>query len=729
MNLQADFFPYDLGGILAKAVELEDEEMLQIVMDEYEMRQFSRMFKNRKPVPFRKLGRRDDVPEEEEQLRLPDLAKLVTEEWERNGTVRPSVIYLSHMSRDAVPTKEDVMEFKSILDSSKSRPPFFVMGSYLAEKKSSPREQEPPEWSQQNFQEWMQYDDRTEEPQPRPDFREEFWRHLCVEQAPVKAPLRKDSDQLSTFLARISDDVKLVSTYQLQMRLLKELRLHGVNDVTLIEDAQSKYPWPIEEAESAVLGTSYLPPLGATLLDGLPNHPHTPARLAGHAVRLHYHHLHQRRTPTRSFHTSTTGSYHTTTTNPSTVSRPDTTSTSSNPETSSVGEGSAGGKPSDTDSQNRGKKRSSDRRPISRTFPAGNLNLLNLDSSLLQEAIEHLNEIHKPDPVTQYESGFVREDEDSEEDEEMYQEILQSVVAPGDLHVKFSDIGALSEQKQALRELVALPLKHPHLFTRGNLKKATKGVLLFGPPGTGKTLLAKAVAAESGANFLEIRASTLTSKWFGESEKRVKALFHVARSMVPVVLFLDEVDGLLSRRESIDHDATRRIKNEFMAAWDGLRSTDTERLIILAATNRPQDLDDAVLRRLPKRLLVDMPDFEARLRILETLLKDETISFEEFGSREAFIHELATITSSYTGSDLRNLCIAAAYLPLREVVPLLQNDPAPDMRPVSIDDFKTAMTQVRPSVNEESPAIRQLREWNAMYGDSTTGVTKTRLGF
>ncbi|KAJ6352898.1 hypothetical protein OIU76_002005 [Salix suchowensis] len=149
---------------------------------------------------------------------------------------------------------------------------------------------------------------------------------------------------------------------------------------------------------------------------------------------------------------------------------------------------------------------------------------------------------------------------------------------------------------------VVAPMRRPELFSHGNLLRPCKGILLFGPPGTGKTLLAKALATEAGANFISITGSTLTSKWFGDAEKLTKALFSFASKLAPVIIFVDEVDSLLGARGgSFEHKATRRMRNEFMAAWDGLRSKDSQRILILGATNRPFDLDDAVIRRLPRR--------------------------------------------------------------------------------------------------------------------------------
>ncbi|KAJ6740628.1 P-LOOP CONTAINING NUCLEOSIDE TRIPHOSPHATE HYDROLASES SUPERFAMILY PROTEIN [Salix purpurea] len=171
---------------------------------------------------------------------------------------------------------------------------------------------------------------------------------------------------------------------------------------------------------------------------------------------------------------------------------------------------------------------------------------------------------------------------------------VSAVIAPGEIGVKFNDVGALEEVKKALNELVILPMRRPELFSHGNLLRPCKGILLFGPPGTGKTLLAKALATEAGANFISITGSTLTSKWFGDAEKLTKALFSFASKLAPVIIFVDE--GLVLAVALFEHEATRRMRNEFMAAWDGLRSKDSRRILILGATNRPFDLDDAIIR-------------------------------------------------------------------------------------------------------------------------------------
>ncbi|RZB79215.1 Protein MSP1 isoform G [Glycine soja] len=232
--------------------------------------------------------------------------------------------------------------------------------------------------------------------------------------------------------------------------------------------------------------------------------------------------------------------------------------------------------------------------------------------------------------------------------DEFESNFISAVVPPGEIGVKFDDIGALEDVKKALNELVILPMRRPELFSRGNLLRPCKGILLFGPPGTGKTLLAKALATEAGANFISITGSTLTSKWFGDAEKLTKALFSFASKLAPVIVFVDEVDSLLGARGgAFEHEATRRMRNEFMAAWDGLRSKENQRILILGATNRPFDLDDAVIRRLPRRIYVDLPDAENRMKILRIFLAQENLN------SDFQFDKLANLTDGYSGSDLK----------------------------------------------------------------------------
>ncbi|XP_040988881.1 uncharacterized protein LOC121236503 isoform X3 [Juglans microcarpa x Juglans regia] len=310
---------------------------------------------------------------------------------------------------------------------------------------------------------------------------------------------------------------------------------------------------------------------------------------------------------------------------------------------------------------------------------------------------------------------------------EFEKRLLADVIPPSDIGVTFDDIGALENVKDTLKELVMLPLQRPELFCKGQLTKPCKGILLFGPPGTGKTMLAKAVATEAGANFINISMSSITSKWFGEGEKYVKAVFSLASKIAPSVIFVDEVDSMLGRRENPgEHEAMRKMKNEFMVNWDGLRTKDTERVLVLAATNRPFDLDEAVIRRLPRRLMVNLPDSPNRAKILKVILAKEDLA------PDVDFDAIANMTDGYSGSDLKNLCVTAAHRPIKEILEkekkehaaaLAEGRPAPalsssaDIRPLNVNDFKYAHERVCASVSSESVNMTELLQWNELYGE------------
>ncbi|GJN07900.1 hypothetical protein PR202_ga25773 [Eleusine coracana subsp. coracana] len=318
---------------------------------------------------------------------------------------------------------------------------------------------------------------------------------------------------------------------------------------------------------------------------------------------------------------------------------------------------------------------------------------------------------------------------------EFEKRLLADVIPPHEIGVTFEDIGALESVKDTLKELVMLPLQRPELFSKGHLMKVLynifhilefhmrnffdsdltsllfiilhqpcKGILLFGPPGTGKTMLAKAVATEAGANFINISMSSISSKWLGEGEKFVKAVFSLASKIAPSVIFVDEVDGMLGRRENPgEHEAMRKMKNEFMVNWDGLRTKEKERVLVLAATNRPFDLDEAVVRRLPRRLMVNLPDSSNRRKILSVILAKEDLA------DDVDLEAIANLTEGYSGSDLKNLCITAAHRRIREILekekkekalaeaesrPLPPSHSSNDVRALRMSDFIHAHEQV-----------------------------------
>ncbi|THV04327.1 AAA-domain-containing protein [Dendrothele bispora CBS 962.96] len=263
--------------------------------------------------------------------------------------------------------------------------------------------------------------------------------------------------------------------------------------------------------------------------------------------------------------------------------------------------------------------------------------------------------------------------------------IANEIIHPDDIPTKFTDIGGLDPIISSLRESIIYPLLYPHLFSSSSLLGPPKGVLLYGPPGCGKTMLAKALAKESNATFINISASVLANKWFGESNKLVAGLFSLARKAQPTIIFIDEIDSFLRERSSGDHEVTAMMKAEFMTLWDGLLST-SDRILVLGATNRPNDIDAAFLRRMPKRFSVGLPDEEQRTKIFGLLLKDMVIecpsplppipaptspsSTTDMSQtdlqRSAFLTILARASPGMSGSDMKEACRAAAMVPVRE---------------------------------------------------------------
>ncbi|KAL2838369.1 P-loop containing nucleoside triphosphate hydrolase protein [Aspergillus pseudoustus] len=248
------------------------------------------------------------------------------------------------------------------------------------------------------------------------------------------------------------------------------------------------------------------------------------------------------------------------------------------------------------------------------------------------------------------------------------QAIAMDVVAPDDIHVSFEDIGGLEDIIEELKESVIYPLTMPHLYSStSSLLTAPSGVLLYGPPGCGKTMLAKALAHESGACFINLHISTLTEKWYGDSNKLVNAVFSLARKLQPSIVFIDEIDAVLGTRRSGEHEASGMVKAEFMTHWDGLTSANSlgepQRVVVLGATNRMQDIDDAILRRMPKKFPVTLPPAAQRLRILGLVLKDTKIDRQHFD-----LHYLVKTMAGMSGSDIKEACRDAAMVPVRELI-------------------------------------------------------------
>ncbi|KAG6432381.1 hypothetical protein SASPL_103957 [Salvia splendens] len=281
-------------------------------------------------------------------------------------------------------------------------------------------------------------------------------------------------------------------------------------------------------------------------------------------------------------------------------------------------------------------------------------------------------------------------------------EMINSVIVDRSPSVKWDDIAGLEMAKQALTEMVILPTKRRDLFT---------GLLLFGPPGTGKTLLAKAVASESEATFFNVSASSLTSKWVGEGEKLVRTLFQVAISRQPSVIFIDEIDSIMSTRTENENEASRRLKSEFLVQFDGVASNSGDLVTVIGATNKPQELDDAVLRRLVKRIYIPLPDANARRVLLKHKLKGRAFSLPD---RD--VERLVAETDGYSGSDLQALCEEAAMMPIRELGADILTVQANQVRKLRYGDFQKAMTVIKPSLQRSKWA--ELERWNREFGSN-----------
>jgi len=253
-------------------------------------------------------------------------------------------------------------------------------------------------------------------------------------------------------------------------------------------------------------------------------------------------------------------------------------------------------------------------------------------------------------------------------------------------HIRWEDVGGLEEVKARLREAVEMPLKEPESFERLGIHPP-RGILLYGPPGTGKTLLAKAVANESEANFISIKGPEVMSKWVGESEKAVRQIFKKARQVAPCIVFLDEIDAIGHRRGTgMDDGVTERVVNQLLTSMDGLERM--EGVVVIAATNRPDMVDPALLRagRFDRLVLIPVPDEKARLAILRVHTKGMPL-------KDVDLAPLAKELDQYTGADIESLCREAAMVALRK---------DPKAAEVTTSHFEEAIKQVHPSVDEET---------------------------
>ncbi|XP_023799879.1 katanin p60 ATPase-containing subunit A-like 2 isoform X3 [Cyanistes caeruleus] len=276
-------------------------------------------------------------------------------------------------------------------------------------------------------------------------------------------------------------------------------------------------------------------------------------------------------------------------------------------------------------------------------------------------------------------------------------------------NVKWDDIIGLDAAKRLVKEAVVYPIKYPELFT--GILSPWKGLLLYGPPGTGKTLLAKAVATECNTTFFNISASTIVSKWRGDSEKLVRVLFELARYHAPSTIFLDELESVMSQRGTApggEHEGSRRMKTELLVQMDGLARSD-DLVFVLAASNLPWELDCAMLRRLEKRILVDLPSEEARRVMIQHWLPPLSSSGGLELRTELDYSLLGQETSGYSGSDIKLVCKEAAMRPVRKIFDALENHQPgnSNLAMIQLDtittaDFLDVITHTKPSAKNLS---------------------------
>jgi len=282
--------------------------------------------------------------------------------------------------------------------------------------------------------------------------------------------------------------------------------------------------------------------------------------------------------------------------------------------------------------------------------------------------------------------------------------------------ITYEDIGGLTDEIKKIRELVEIPLKHPEIFERLGIEPP-KGILLHGPPGTGKTLLAKAVANESEANFILLNGPEIMSKFYGESEKKIRDIFEEAEKSAPAIIFIDEIDAIAPKREEVQGEVERRVVSQLLTMMDGLKSRG--KVVVIGATNRPNALDSALRRpgRFDREVEVGVPGKEGRLQVLKIHTRNMPMD------KKVNLNEIASITHGFVGADLESLTKEAAIIVLRKILPQMKLDGEEKIPQdilekliVNHEDFVDALKTVRPSAMREVLVETPNVEWNSVGG-------------
>jgi transitional endoplasmic reticulum ATPase len=281
--------------------------------------------------------------------------------------------------------------------------------------------------------------------------------------------------------------------------------------------------------------------------------------------------------------------------------------------------------------------------------------------------------------------------------------------------VNYEDIGGLRNEIQKVREMIELPMRHPEIFDRIGIE-APRGVLLFGPPGTGKTLLAKAVANETNANFYSIGGPEIMSKFYGESEERLRETFKQAQENSPSIIFIDEIDSIAPKREEVSGDVEKRVVSQLLTLLDGLESRG--KVVVIGATNRPDALDPALRRpgRFDREIEIGIPDQTGRLEILEIHTRGMPLT------QDVNLNSIAKITHGFVGADLESVCREAAMRSLRSVLPEINLEeskiPIETLNKIKItpEDFENALKEVQPSALREVYVQRPNVKWTDIGG-------------